>query len=101
MVASPEAREGRPPAGWYDDPGRRHHLRYWDGGGWTPGVADGVTITEDPLPEPGAEPERGDPDRGAQLPGRAVGVAVVGVMVGIGLAQAIAALVLAAAPDRR
>ena len=25
------------PPGWYDDPGRRHDYRYWDGERWTDG----------------------------------------------------------------
>ncbi len=40
------------PAGWYADPAGRHEYRYWDGTGWTPGVADrGITAT-DPLEAP-------------------------------------------------
>lgn len=47
------------PAGWYDDPFRRHQLRYWDGGRWTEHVSDhGVARVDAPVPgpEPGSAP---------------------------------------------
>ncbi|MCA0296185.1 MAG: DUF2510 domain-containing protein [Actinobacteria bacterium] len=35
--------------GWYPDPTRRHELRYWDGGAWTPHVATTGQTSTDPL----------------------------------------------------
>lgn len=39
-----------PPAGWYDDPYRRHAHRWWDGRGWTDQVRSGDTVSSDPAP---------------------------------------------------
>lgn len=39
-----------PPPAWHPDPSRRHELRYWDGVRWTEQVADGGSVTSDPLP---------------------------------------------------
>jgi hypothetical protein len=40
------------PSGWYEDPGRRHELRYWDGCCWTDDVSDRRVLTRDPIPVP-------------------------------------------------
>lgn len=48
---SPRAQIGEPvapPAGWYMDPHRRFHQRYWDGTSWTHHVTDGTDVTTDP-----------------------------------------------------
>lgn len=37
------------PANWYDDPTRRHQLRYWDGSAWTEHVSDNGVQGVDPL----------------------------------------------------
>jgi hypothetical protein len=34
---------------WLPDPGGTHEWRFWDGRAWTAHVADGATVTEDPL----------------------------------------------------
>src|SRR5205814_864258 len=36
------------PAGWFDDPSRRHRVRYWDGGRWTAWVADDQQAFQEP-----------------------------------------------------
>lgn len=45
------------PAGWYDDPARRHEVRYWDGQAWTHSVGtEGVQGRDAPTyrqPTPG------------------------------------------------
>lgn len=42
------------PAGWNEDPSKRHELRYWDGTMWTSSVSDGGVVSDDPIrPEPG------------------------------------------------
>ena len=38
------------PSGWYDDPGGRHRMRYWDGTAWTASVWDGGPVMTDPFP---------------------------------------------------
>lgn len=40
------------PSGWYEDPTRRHQLRYWTGAEWHAAVADGGAVSEDPLLAP-------------------------------------------------
>ncbi len=35
--------------GWYDDPTKRHQIRYFDGRGWTEYVADNGVRSENPL----------------------------------------------------
>jgi hypothetical protein len=45
--------EFRAPAGWFDDPGGNHRVRYWDGAQWTRWVADGVDSFQDPVPTSG------------------------------------------------
>lgn len=44
-----------PPAGWYPDPARQFHRRYWDGERWTDGVSekDG-RVSQSPVPVEGA-----------------------------------------------
>lgn len=34
---------------WHPDPTGRHELRWWDGGSWTPNVADGGVTATDPV----------------------------------------------------
>jgi len=42
------------PAGWMEDPTKRHELRYWDGTMWTSAVSDGGVASDDQIrPEPG------------------------------------------------
>ena len=35
------------PAGWIDDPARRHQFRYWNGRKWTAQVADNGVVGDD------------------------------------------------------
>ena len=37
------------PAGWHQDPARRHQLRYWDGNVWSPHVSDAGLMGLDPI----------------------------------------------------
>ena len=37
------------PAGWYDDPQKRHQSRYWDGTRWTENCADDGVAVIDPV----------------------------------------------------
>lgn len=37
------------PAGWYDDPQKRHQSRYWDGSRWTENCADDGATVIDPV----------------------------------------------------
>ena len=55
-VQSPPS-EG-PLAGWYRDPGGRHQYRFWNGSGWTRGVADGPYASQDFLPKSAPWPAR-------------------------------------------
>jgi Protein of unknown function (DUF2510) len=58
------------PAGWYDDPSRRHEYRYWDGRRWTDRVANNGITSIDSVPrrqspiagssEPGSVPTRSE-----------------------------------------
>lgn len=90
------------PPGWYDDPGHQHHLRYWDGDRWTDGVADGTTVTEDPLPDdPSATADPAVTDDRARLPGRAVAVAAFGAVVGYMMGFGASRLSLSAWPQHR
>jgi hypothetical protein len=47
----PSITDANPPAppGWHRDPTARHEFRYWDGGAWTPEVADAGVVGRDPL----------------------------------------------------
>jgi Protein of unknown function (DUF2510) len=38
-----------PQSGWYPDPTGRHENRWWDGNDWTDQVADGQTVSVDPV----------------------------------------------------
>ena len=89
-----------PPAGWYHDPGRRHEYRFWNGWGWTPGVADGGRVLHDfPVAHAPSKPWEGvpGPDERAALPRVAVAyafagivAAIVGSFLGAGIAGALA-----------
>jgi uncharacterized protein len=71
-----------PAPGWYDDPGRRHSLRFWNGTAWTPGVSDSAgQVAEEPLAGPASPPVR-DVDERAVLPARAAVLGVVGLVAG-------------------
>src|SRR3989442_14790135 len=80
-----------PPAGWYRDPGGRHQYRYWNGSGWTSGVADGPYASQDfsapallrgsSFPELAVE----EADTRAQLPPRAAAIAFGGIVAAVAL----------------
>ncbi|HMQ28766.1 MAG TPA: DUF2510 domain-containing protein, partial [Acidimicrobiales bacterium] len=48
-VARDSTRGKQPPPSWLPDPTERHVHRWWDGGRWAAHVADGDTVTEDPV----------------------------------------------------
>src|SRR5258708_34146711 len=75
-AASTYAPVSSPPAGWYRDPGGVHQYRFWNGWGWTPGVANGPEVGQDlgaapavpwatPEPETPATPPRAPPAVGS------------------------------------
>jgi uncharacterized protein len=82
--------------GWYDDPGRRHGFRYWDGARWTDGVADEEVVTEDPLPFTASSPSGRTAGPG-RLPFSGFWYALVGIVgsVLLGLAGAVVGLLVA------
>jgi membrane protease YdiL (CAAX protease family) len=82
--------------GWYEDPGRRHAFRYWDGARWTDGVADGDLVTEDPLPL-SAEPPTSAACGPGRLPLQGVWYALIGLIgaVLLGLAGAVLGILVA------
>ena len=66
----------KPREGWYRDPSRRHHQRYWDGEDWTQRVRDDGIDSVDSGPievAPVASPVQSSPDR--------IGVAVVALQL--------------------
>ncbi len=89
-----------PPAAWYPDPSGVGEHRYWDGSGWTAGVAIGGQVMERPMPwppqawgpsvatggpaahAPGAY-ARGDGDGRIELPARAALYALAGFVAGL------------------
>ena len=87
-----------PAAGWYRDPGGRHQYRFWNGSGWTRGVADGPYVSQDfPAPLPAPRPASQEADTRAQLPPRAAGIAFGGIAAAVVLSflgALVAALVL-------
>lgn len=108
-----------PPA-WYPDPTGRHDHRWWDGAEWTAHVADAGTPGTDPVPAAppadAAAAASGSPTTaprtGAAPVGPAPGVAVAALVVGLaaallgwvpflGVAVAVAAVVLATIALRR
>ena len=84
-----------PPAGWYRDPGGRHQYRFWNGSGWTTGVADGPYPSQDLSTPPllrGSSSARlpaapwlagQEADTRARLPTRAAGVAFGAIPAGL------------------
>jgi membrane protease YdiL (CAAX protease family) len=87
--------ERGPGAGWYPDPGGHHQQRYWDGRQWTAGVLDNGEVAEDALPPVeqartpvGVRP----PETRADLPARAVRVALAGLVLSLVLGGAGAAV---------
>ena len=87
-----------PPAGWYRDPGGRHQYRFWNGSGWTRGVADGPYVSQDfPVPKPAPWLGSQEADTRAQLPPRAATIAFGGIVAAVVLSflgALVAALVL-------
>ena len=85
------AQPAPPPPGWYRDPGGVHQYRFWNGGGWTPGVANGPYVTEDwtarpPVPgawQPGAWQPAQQPDERAKLPPAAAAYAFGGIAAAV------------------
>ena len=73
--------------GWYADPYERFPKRWWDGAAWTSYTADTAVRWDEFSPD--AEPRRPAP-RGS------IGIALVGYVVGVGLAALIAVLLRAA-----
>lgn len=86
--AAPRAGAGqaaRP--GWYPDPGVRQQLRYWDGLGWTAGVArDGHIGAQLITPEARHRVWAARQDRRAAWPARSVFIGVAGALVASALA---------------
>jgi membrane protease YdiL (CAAX protease family) len=75
-----------PGAGWYRDPGGVHEFRFWNGSGWTPGVANGSVVGQDFGAAPVTPRTPGtEPDTRAILPPRAVALAFGGIVAAIAL----------------
>jgi membrane protease YdiL (CAAX protease family) len=66
------------PAGWYVDPAGCHEFRYWNGRGWTPGVADRGFVREDALPDQPCAPT----EERVRPPLRAAAFGVAGLVAG-------------------
>lgn len=106
-AASPgdTTRPGYLPAGWYRDPGGVFQYRYWSGLAWTTGVCSGGWVGRDeeghasPRADPGADPrtEPGHDDR-AILGGRAIWLALGGLLAAVVLAAAGSAVASVVAP---
>ena len=94
-VPAQPPRPNGPVAGWYRDPGGRHQYRFWNGSGWTTGVADGPYASQDlsapplargsgssqPLAAPWLAGQ--EADTRAQLPRRAAGIAFGGIAAAV------------------
>ncbi len=78
--ASPPPAPVVPADGWYADPAGSGRLRWFERGAWTSWVSAGSTSIEHPLPEIRTLPAL------ARLPTRAVWWALVGALLGIGVA---------------
>jgi len=72
-----------PAAGWYRDPGGRHQYRFWNGWGWTPGVANGPYVRQDFSAPPVAPWVTGGPDARATLPRSSAAYAFGGIMASV------------------
>lgn len=57
-----------PQSGWYPDPTGRHENRWWDGVDWSDQVADGQTVSADPVHGGPATPAAKAVDPGATQP---------------------------------
>jgi membrane protease YdiL (CAAX protease family) len=78
--AFPPSAPAIPADGWYPDPAGSGRLRWFERGAWTAWVSAGSTSIEHPLPEIRTLPAL------ARLPTRAVWWALVGALLGIGVA---------------
>jgi hypothetical protein len=100
------------PPGWFRDPTGRHDHRWWDGGAWTAHVADAGVAGLDAIAGPvigatgavreGSSGRDRGPAAGGAPDGTAavalatgVGALVLSIVPGLGLALAVAAVVLA------
>jgi uncharacterized protein len=97
-VPSQPSQPSGPAAGWYRDPGGVHQYRFWNGSGWTPGVANGPYVGQDfsALP-PAPWLAAGEPDTRAKLAPRAAAYAFGGIVAAVALSflgALVAALVL-------
>jgi hypothetical protein len=94
----PPAPSDGPVAGWYRDPVGRNQYRFWNGSGWTPGVANGPYVGQDSLAPPPAPWLAGqEADTRTKLPPRAAAYAFGGIVAAVALSflgATIAALVL-------
>jgi CAAX protease family protein len=106
----PSPTPGDPAAGWYRDPAGAYQYRFWNGSGWTPGVANGQNAGWDfPAPNPAPNPAPPgwwpagpwsvgqEPDTRATLPPPAAAFAFGGIVAAVALSflgALVAALVL-------
>ena len=101
-LKAPDRKRQGPPPGWYRDPGGRHQYRFWNGSGWTRGVADGPDVGQDFLaskPAPWLASQ--EADTRAQLAPRAAAIAFGGIAAAVVLSFLGALVAALVAPHSR
>jgi len=87
--------------GWYSDPGDARQYRYWDGRGWTAGVARDGQVREQPITAQSAAQVWAErEDHRAEWPARSVFIGVGGALGSIALAVGVSVAVGAVLDDQ-
>lgn len=86
--------------GWYADPGDGRQYRYWDGQGWTAGVARDAQVREQPITAQSAAQVWAErEDHRAEWPARSVFIGVGGALGATALAAGVSVAVDAVLGD--